>query len=204
MRSTASVGWRVEVRLFVAAEPSAAVRAAAAEAVSALRAELAAAGADRGLRWVPTANLHLTVWFLGEVSDARAAAVLDALGAPLQVRPFELRLSGFGAFPPSGAPRVLWMGVAEGVEQLADAHDEIGGRLAPWGFPPDGRAYSAHLTIARVKAAPHGRARAAMRAVLERRRADAGTCRINALQVFRSRTAPSGAVYERLLRVPLQ
>ena len=153
---------------------------------------------------MPTANLHLTVWFLGEVSDARAAAVLEAVSAPLQVHAFDLRLSGFGAFPPSGAPRVLWMGVTEGVEQLARAHHEIGERLAPWGFPPEGRAYSAHLTIARVKEAPHGRARAAMRAVVERRRVDAGTCRIDALQVFRSRTAPSGAVYERLLRVPLQ
>lgn len=192
------------MRLFVAAEPSAPVRAAAADAVVALRAALDAAGAGGGLRWVPTSNLHLTVWFLGEVSDARAAAVLDVLRAPLRVPAFELRLSGFGAFPPAGAPRVLWMGVAEGVPQLARAHDEIGERLSPWGFPPEGRAYSAHLTIARVKNPPHGRARAALRAILEERRAEAGSCRIDALQVFRSRTAPSGAVYEPLLRVPLQ
>ncbi len=192
------------MRLFVAAEPSAPVRAAAAEAVAALKEQLEAAGAGAGLRWVPTANLHLTVWFLGEVSDARAAAVLEVLSAPLHVAPFDLRLSGFGAFPPSSAPRVLWMGVAEGVAQLARAHDEIGQRLAPWGFPPEGRAYSAHLTIARVKEPPHGRARASMRAILENSRAEAGPCRIEALQVFRSRTAPSGAVYEPLLRVPLQ
>ncbi len=192
------------MRLFVAAEPSPSVRDAAARAVAELRAQLEAAGAGDGLRWVPPANLHLTVWFLGEVSDARAAAVLEVLGAPLHVEPFDLRLAGFGAFPPSGAPRVLWMGVADGVAQLARAHEEIGERLAPWGFPPEGRAYSAHLTIARVKDPAHGRARSAMRAVLERTRAEPGTCRIEALQVFRSRTAPSGAVYEPLLRVPLR
>ena len=192
------------MRLFVAAQPSPAVRDAAARAVAALREQLETAGAGGGLRWVPPGNLHLTVWFLGEVSDARAAAVLEVLGAPLHVAPFDLRLAGFGAFPPSGAPRVLWMGVADGVAQLARAHDEIGERLAPWGFPPEGRAYSAHLTIARVKDPPHGRARATMREVLERTGAEAGTCRIEALQVFRSRTAPSGAVYEPLLRVPLR
>jgi 2'-5' RNA ligase len=199
-----SGGWRVDVRLFVAAEPSLPVRAAAADAVAALRADLDAAGAGAGLRWVPTTNLHLTVWFLGEVSDARAAAVLDVLGAPLDVPAFDLRLSGFGAFPPSGAPRVLWMGVADGLGELARAHDEIGARLAPWGFPPEGRAYSAHLTIARVKEAPHGRARAVLRTILERSHATAGPCRIDALQVFRSRTDPAGAAYEPLLRVPLQ
>jgi 2'-5' RNA ligase len=192
------------VRLFVAAEPSPAVRAAAAAAVAALRRQLDAAGAGHGVRWIPPANLHLTVWFLGEVSDARAAAVLEVLGKPVEVAPFDLHLAGFGAFPPSGGPRVLWMGVADGVEQLAQAHDEIGARLAPWGFPPEGRAYSAHLTIARIKEPPHGRARAAMREILARHDADAGACRIDALQVFRSRTAPSGAVYESLLRVPLR
>lgn len=192
------------MRLFVAAEPSAPVRAAAAAAVAAVRAQIEVAGAGAGLRWIPTANLHLTVWFLGEVSDARAAALLDVLGAPLHVPAFDLRLSGFGAFPPAGAPRVLWMGVADGLGPLARAHEEIGVRLAPWGFPPEGRAYSAHLTIARVKAAPQGRARAALRAILEASQATAGPCRVEALHVFRSRTEPAGAVYEPLLRVPLQ
>jgi RNA 2',3'-cyclic 3'-phosphodiesterase len=192
------------VRLFVAAEPSAPVRAAAAEAIAALRARLDAADAGHGVRWVPTVNLHLTVWFLGEVSEARAATVLDVLRPPLHIAPFEFGLAGFGAFPPSGAPRVLWMGVSEGVEQLARAHDEIGARLAPWGFPPEGRAYSAHLTIARIKEPPQGRARAALRRVLDSSPGAAATCHVDALQLFRSRTAPSGAVYEPLLRVPLR
>ncbi len=192
------------MRLFVAAEPTPPVRAAAAAAAGRLRHHLDAAGAGHGLRWVPEENLHLTVWFLGEVSEARAAAVLDTLSAPLHVPAFDLHLSGFGAFPPSGPPRVLWLGVTSGIDELARAHDEVGERLAPWGFPPAGRAYSAHLTIARVKEAPHGRARAALRQALLAEDADAGRCRIDALTVFRSRTAPAGAVYEALLRVPLQ
>ncbi|HVL65678.1 MAG TPA: RNA 2',3'-cyclic phosphodiesterase [Vicinamibacterales bacterium] len=139
------------MRLFVAAEPSDAVRGAAVAAMERLRARLEAAGAGSGIRWVPPPNLHLTVWFLGEVSDARTAAVLEALTPPLRVPAFSLHLRGFGAFPPAGAPRVLWMGVASGLPELAQAHDEIGARLQPWGFPPEGRAYSAHLTIARIK-----------------------------------------------------
>ena len=191
------------MRLFVAAEPSARVRSSAAACVRHLRERLDGARAAEGIRWVPDGNLHLTVWFLGEVSDARATAVLEAMRPPLELPAFDLHIAGFGAFPPSGPPRVLWMGVTRGLAALARAHDEVGARLQPWGFAPEGRAYSAHLTIARVKDPPHGAARAALRQAIAHQ-ADAGSCRISELTVFRSRTSPAGAAYERLLRVPLR
>ncbi len=191
------------MRLFVAAEPSEQVRDAAAACAERLRDRLAAARAAAGIRWVPRQNLHLTVWFLGEVSDPRAAAVLEALQPPLTVPAFDVHIAGFGVFPPSGPPRVLWMGVTHGLPELAAAHDEVGARLQPWGFAPEGRAYSAHLTIARIKEPPHGAARAVIRQAIAPEPADAGNARIEALTVFRSRTSPKGAVYEPLLRVPL-
>lgn len=191
------------MRLFVAAEPSELMRRNAGSAIERLRERLEGTHASHGIRWIPPENLHLTVWFLGEVSDARATAVLETLRTPLSTPAFDLHVAGFGAFPPSGAPRVLWMGVTSGLQELAQAHDEIGERLRPWGFPPEGRAYSAHLTVARVKEPPHGRARAALRQALDHVPADAGSCRIEELVVFRSRTAPAGAAYEPLLRVPL-
>lgn len=192
------------MRLFVAAEPSGQVRLAAAECAARLRARLERQNAAKGIRWIPTENLHLTVWFLGEVSDARTSAVLDALRPALATPSFDLHLEGFGAFPPSGPPRVFWIGVTDGLSQLASAHDEVGERLQPWGFAPEGRAYSAHLTIARIKEPPQGAARAAIRTAVGEEPADAGVCRIDALTVFRSRTHPKGAVYEPLLRVPLR
>jgi 2'-5' RNA ligase len=95
------------------------------------------------------------------------------------------------------------MGVTRGLRELARLHDEVGTRLQPWGFAPEGRAYSAHLTVARIKEPPHGAARAALRHAATHEPGDAGTCRIDHLTVFRSRTAPAGAAYEPLLRVPL-
>lgn len=191
------------MRLFVAAEPSESVRLAAAATSSTLRAALEVAHASRGFRSIPPENLHLTVWFLGEVSDPRGVAILDTLRPPLAERPFTLRLSGLGAFPPSGSPRVLWMGVAEGLDALARLHDEVGARLLPWGFQPEGRPYSAHLTLARIKEPLPSTVRAALRETLRHSSAEAGSCRVDALTVFRSRTSPAGALYERLLRVPL-
>lgn len=191
------------MRLFVAAHPSDEVRNGAARCAGQLRDRLEHVGAARGIRWIPPGNMHLTVWFLGEVSDPRAGAVLEALAPPMTIPPFDLHVSGFGAFPPSGPPRVLWMSVTEGLHGLALLHEEVGARLQPWGFRPEGRAYSAHLTIARLKDPPQGAARVAIRQAVAHEQADAGRCRIDHLIVFRSRTAPSGAAYEPLLRVPL-
>jgi 2'-5' RNA ligase len=191
------------VRLFVAAEPSEDVRQRAAAAAARLRAALETRRLDHGIRWVPAEHLHLTVWFLGEVSDQRAAAALDALRPAFVSSAFTLSLAGFGAFPPSGPPRVFWIGAGAGRDELARLHDQVGERLAPWGFPAEGRAYSAHLTVARLKEPPAAAARATVRQLLRDLPAEAGQCRVDALTVFRSRTSPRGAVYEPLLRVPL-
>lgn len=192
------------MRLFVAADPSEEVRIRVAACADRLRERLERAGAARGIRWIPPANLHLTVWFLGEVSEARAGAVLEALQPASAVPAFELHVAGFGAFPPSGSPRVLWMGVTHGLHELARLHEEVGTRLQPWGFPPEGRAYSAHLTIARIKEPPQGAARAALRNAAAHEPGDAGACRIDHLTIYRSRTAAAGAAYEPLLRVALR
>jgi 2'-5' RNA ligase len=191
------------MRLFVAAELSGAVRAAAARGAGQLRERLAAAGVADGIRWVTPGNMHLTVWFRGEVSDARSAGILDALRPSLAMPAFDVHVAGFGVFPPSGAPRVLWMGVAGGREALAQAHALVGARLQPWGVQGDGRAYSAHLTVARVRE-QQGRARVAIRQAAAAVRCDAGSCRIEALTLFRSHTGPGGAAYAPLLRVPLE
>jgi len=76
-------------------------------------------------------------------------------------------------------------------------YNELAARLGPLGLQPERRPYSAHLTIARIKAWPHRTKR------LEGVVADAGRCRISAVTVFRSRLSPKGASYDPLLRVPL-
>jgi 2'-5' RNA ligase len=191
------------VRLFVAADPSPDLRRQVAARSGALRAGLGPHAFARRIRWVPDENLHLTVWFLGEVSDERSLAVIEALRTPMRSPSFDLHVSGFGAFPPSGSPRVLWLGVPVGLPRLAIAHDEIGSRLAPLGFKGEARPYSAHLTIARIKSPLNGAERAVLRGALDTIPAEAGSCRIETLTLYRSRTSSEGAVYEPLLRVPL-
>jgi 2'-5' RNA ligase len=189
------------VRLFVGLALDEAVRAAAASVSSRLERKLSSVARDFEARWVPAGNLHVTVWFFGEVGEAPAARLVDHLGAPLGLPPFDLHVGGCGAFPPSGAPRVLWIGTAGGTPGMIDAHAALIERLRPLGYAPETRAYSPHLTLARVKAP--GRSPAKVRDTLAAEAGDCGSMAVTALTLFRSRLSPHGATYERLLRVPL-
>ena len=189
------------MRLFVGLELDERVRRAAAAAAARLQTRLIEVARDFKARWIPGSNLHITVWFFGEIADDAAAALTEQLRAPLGVTPFELAVRGCGAFPRSGPPRVLWIGTAEGTTAMVAAHAALARRLAPLGYLPETRAYSPHVTLARVK--EPGRAARAVRQALADDPADCGRTMAGALTLFRSRLSPHGAVYEPLLRVPL-
>ena len=94
------------------------------------------------------------------------------------------------------------MGVTAGQEALAQLHNEVEARLQPLGYQPERRAYSAHLTLARVKDTVRGH-HTAVRAAVNAARGVAGTFRAERVTLFRSRLSPKGASYEALLRAPL-
>jgi 2'-5' RNA ligase len=190
------------MRLFVGVELDRAVQAACAGAGARLRERLRQLGADVTARWVDPANLHITLWFIGEVKDERAAAVTSVLRPDFGTPAFDLGVRGAGAFPPSGRPRVFWIGVTEGREPIGRLYGEVKARLVPLGFEAEARPYSPHVTIARVKDVAPGAARV-VRQALAAVPADGGSCRVKAVTLFRSRPSPHGSSYEPLLRVPL-
>jgi RNA 2',3'-cyclic 3'-phosphodiesterase len=190
------------MRLFVGIELDYAMKAAVETAVTGLRKRLRRSCPGLDARWVDVRQIHITLWFLGEVADERARAIISSLDAPFDVSAFDLVVGGCGVFPPSGAPRVIWLGVARGGNEMRALHDTVAVRLLPLGFEPERRPYSAHLTLARIKEARQVR-RQEILAAAERLPAVIGTCRIDAVTVFRSRLSPKGAQYESLLRIPL-
>jgi RNA 2',3'-cyclic 3'-phosphodiesterase len=191
------------LRLFVAVEIAEPVRIAAAHASERLRARLSRKDLHIDARWVAADNLHITIWFIGEVDEGRAAAIVSAMRQPFPCGQFDLHLAGFGAFPPTGAPRVLWLGVRAGQEGLQALHAETEARLRPLGFEAERRPYSGHVTVARVKDAPRASARM-VREVLAGTLADAGQTIVTAVTLFRSRVSSSGSTYEPIARAPLK
>lgn len=174
--------------------------AGAAELTRALQARVAAQAPGAKVTWIPAERLHLTVRFIGEVDDRQADAVLDALAAPLAIPPFQLTLAGAGAFPKSGSPRVLWLGVTQGREPLQAAERTISARLAALGIPEEERPYSPHLTLARVREPARLRSAHLLEGLGDWA---AGTVCIDAITLFHSRLSPKGPTYTPLVRTRL-
>jgi 2'-5' RNA ligase len=151
------------MRLFFGIEPTPDARTAISDVLS--QASDALGSASTALRWIARENLHLTLQFLGEVERDRLEAVVTSLGPRLALRPFVVSLDRFGAFPPSGPPRTIWLGLGSGANEVGEIHAEIGRRLAALKFEPETRPYSPHLTVARVRDEQRGRA-AAVRSTL--------------------------------------
>jgi 2'-5' RNA ligase len=189
------------VRLFAGVELDESIRLACAEAARELDERLNRARSRLSVRWTPADNLHITLWFFGEVPDARAAEIADRLRVPWRILPFEVRVSGVGLFPSSGPIRIVWLGIADGAEETAAVHRELTARLAPLGLEPERRKYHPHVTIGRARESSGGGTRA--RALLESGNLHAGSCGVSHITLFQSRLSPRGAQYESFLRVPL-
>jgi RNA 2',3'-cyclic 3'-phosphodiesterase len=190
------------MRLFIGIELSHTIKASAADVTTELRERLTKASRRTTLRWVNPDNLHITLWFLGEVADERTAAVASTLRKRFDTRTFDLAIKGAGLFPVSGAPRTLWLGLTAGMESLGSLYGELSTRLPALGFQPEKRPYSPHLTVARFKDVARADS-AAIRRAVALTPAEVGACPIGAVTLFRSRLSPKGSQYEPLLRVPL-
>lgn len=160
------------------------------------------AALDRAVRWARPEQIHLTLKFLGEVADAmlpRVCAVVQSVAAAHA--PFEFGVKDAGCFPTGGAPRVFWAGVEEPSGDLARLRDACEAAFVPLGFPKEDRAFSPHLTLARVKDFRAGRSirDAAGREAGFR----AGRQRAAEIVLFESVLALAGATYIPLARAPL-
>ncbi len=106
------------MRTFVAISLSVGAVRRVAEVVEKKAAELGERGAR--LAWVPPAQYHVTLQFLGDIPTESVDAIALSLRHRLSdLSPLALRLTGFGSFPQDADPRVLWVGIDGGKPLLA-------------------------------------------------------------------------------------
>ncbi len=104
------------------------------------------------IRWVDPQGIHLTLAFLGDLTDEQVAKARQAAeAAAQQAAPFSFRLSHLGVFDSSRYPRVIWVGINEPSGALQQLHRLLGGELELRGFAVEKRVFSPHLTLARIK-----------------------------------------------------
>jgi 2'-5' RNA ligase len=162
-----------------------------------LRLSLLCSGIPKA-RWVDPGNLHLTLRFIGEISEDVAADVDEAL-ARLRARGFVLQLAGTGVFG-GDRPRNLWVGVERSPE-LTALRDKIEQSLTRIGLPPEPRKFSPHVTLARLHKPP-------LDSVAEFLAVHAGfraePLPVRAFSLIASYPTKAGSVYEDQADYPLQ
>jgi 2'-5' RNA ligase len=105
-------------------------------------------GGVKGARWMPPETYHLTLRFIGEAGRPQAQE-LDAMLQTVESPAFDLVLAGVNYFGTAARPRVLWAGADPclPLHQLARRVDRAA-RQAD--FPREDRAFTPHVTIARL------------------------------------------------------
>lgn len=124
------------------------------ETIGALQRELAASGGD--VKWVAPAHLHVTLKFLDEISDAQRQAIEERVGLLARREDaFRIGLEQLGAFPSLNAPRVIWIGLAEGKERVMHLAHVIEQEAVALQRRKEERPFAAHLTIGRLRSERH-------------------------------------------------
>jgi 2'-5' RNA ligase len=136
------------LRTFIAVDIGKAIRAHAV----ALQETLARTGGG-DVKWVEPENLHVTLLFLGEVDERTVPMVCRVVAERAQEYPsFSMTVERVGCFPNLRRPRVLWIGIGEGAQELCELHDGLEGPLLDLGcYRREERQYTPHITLGRVR-----------------------------------------------------
>jgi 2'-5' RNA ligase len=120
--------------------------------LSALQRQLESQIPSRSVRWVRAEGIHLTLKFLGDTPTEKLPDIKRALAAVARHAPVcTFTVGELGCFPNPHRPRVVWVGVQEPAGRLAALQDAIEEVMAPLGYPPEGRGFTPHLTLGRVR-----------------------------------------------------
>ncbi len=152
------------------------------------------------VKWVEEENLHVTLKFLGDISDEQVFKTSRVLRRVTRgVEPFEVEVGGLGTFPRGRQPQVLWVDVKDAGGRMEEIERGLAEGLEPLGVEKENRRFAPHLTIGRVRGSR------GVGALLDRisrnRKFRGGRQAVRGVTFMRSVLAPSGPVYSPLERV---
>lgn len=156
---------------------------------------------SRGVRWVRSEGIHLTLKFLGDVAERRLPDIARAVQLAAQnIKPFDISLNGFGAFPDFRRPRIFWIGIQENAGMLVRLQRRIEEELEKEGFQAEKRPFTPHLTLGRVKSNDNI---GAVSRILSAENIGVAEFRAREIVIKKSELQPSGALYTSLYNIEL-
>ena len=153
--------------------------------------------------WPRPEGIHLTIKFLGEVSEEKITEILKTLRHTVEgAVPFRLEVGGVGAFPGPKNARVAWIGLSGETEDLARLQVIVENAMARIGIAREERKFTPHLTLGRIK---YIRSRDRwLKAMEEIKDIKLPGFDVVSISLMKSELKPSGAVYSEVGRIVLK
>jgi RNA 2',3'-cyclic 3'-phosphodiesterase len=189
------------MRLFIALDIDDAIR----ERISRFAEGVQAFAPDA--RWVKPESLHVTLKFIGEQPEETVMQIENAL-KNVSRNAVEIHFHSYGFFPTAKAARVFWIGM-DASPQLVALASSIDETMAMLGIARQDRAFSPHITLARVgSGAPRWRKKDGPNRIFQRLQEklaamgapEFGTMTAREFFLYRSQLSPKGSQYSKLAR----
>ncbi len=159
----------------------------------------ATAPARTKIRWVRPGQAHLTLRFLGEVTDGQVESIIDDLrrSLPSAHQPLNFKFGQGGAFPSPSRARVLWVALDGSTGQLIEIAGIAETVAQRSGLAPSKRQFRPHVTLARIQPPMN------LSGPLASLRGDRDIWPARVLSVIRSDLTPAGPEYTGLAQFDL-
>ena len=190
-----------QVRSFIAVELPDEIK----ETLTQLQAQLKLSSPP-SVKWVDPYSIHLTLKFLGNIAVGRISEITQAIEEAAQgMSPFHLEMKGLGVFPNLRRVQVAWVGLAGELDKVSQLQQRIEFNLVSLGFTAESRAFTPHLTLARLRdrVLPDERERFGQ-LIANTRFEVVNTIRVDSLNLMRSQLTRGGAIHSRLSSVALR
>ncbi len=153
----------------------------------------------REINWIFPDECHITVAFLGEVSEDDIPTICDIVDPIVaKTKPFRIKAEGVRAF--GRTPRVIWAAIKDGGEPLGELHTKITEALEPVGLYQEKLKFSPHVTLARITDPKAGRYIKDIAVTLSSY--PFGVMALRSIDLYQSVLGKYGAMYTHLAQFP--
>ncbi len=153
---------------------------------------------NAAIRLVNPEILHITLEFIGEITDEQVSVLSDML-SKIEFKSLKLEVNEPGVLPNEKYVRVVYCEVNGDIERLKEIQKEIRNNLRKLGFRVDSRTFKPHLTIGRVKSPKNKEELIKVIKNLSEYRC--GVQEISSITLKKSELKPEGPAYSVLYKV---
>lgn len=149
------------------------------------------------IKFVERENIHFTLKFFGDINNSMVNEIIGIM-EKVQVKPFNAVIDKSGAFPKIQYPRVIWVGISEGAEEMKQLFNQLEPNFIKLGFKKD-REFTPHTTIGRVRSGKNKPQ--LIKKMMEYKDFNFGNMEVQSFQLKKSVLTNKGPIYTTLKEI---